>query len=52
MNRAAPKMNRIIFEREKIREHELHYNRLKNIKSSIDNRRPRKHRHLKVRGGK
>jgi hypothetical protein len=52
MNRNLPTINRLIGEREKIREHELHYKRLRNIKSNIDNRQPKIPSHLKKRGGK
>lgn len=52
MNRDLPTMNRLVSEREKVREHELHYKRLQNIKSHIDNKRPKKPNHLKLRGGK
>lgn len=52
MNRGLPTINRLVGEREKVREHELHYKRLRNIKSNIDNKCPKKPRHLKSKGGK
>ena len=52
MNRYLPTMNRLVSEREKIREHELHYKRLRNIKSHIDNKNSKAPKHLKLRGGK
>ena len=52
MNRCLPTLNRLVGEREKVREHELHYKRLRNIKSNIDNKRPKKPAHLKQKGGK
>ena len=52
MNRDLPTMNRLVNERERVREHELRYKRLRNIKSNIDNKRPKKQTHLKLRGGK
>lgn len=52
MNRQLPTINRLVGEREKVREHELHYKRLRNIKSNIDNKCPKKPTHLKARGGK
>lgn len=52
MNKDMPTINRLVGEREKVREHELHYKRLRNIKSNIDNRRPKKQSHLKLKGGK
>lgn len=52
MNKALPTINRLVSEREKVREHELHYKRLRNIKSNIDNRCPKKPAPFKARGGK
>lgn len=52
MNRNLPTINRLVSEREKVREHELHYKRLRNIKSNIDNRKPKVPSHIKTRGGK
>ena len=52
MNKNLPTINRLVIEREMTREHTLHYNRLRNIKSNIDNRRPKIPQHLKARGGK
>ena len=52
MNRNLPTINRLVGERERVREHELHYKRLRNIKSNIDNRKPKVPSHIKTRGGK
>jgi len=52
MNRNLPTINRLVIEREMAREHTLHYNRLRNIRSNIDNRKPKIPRNLKIKGGK
>lgn len=52
MNKNLPTINRLVVEREMAREHTLHYNRLRNIQSNIDNGRPKIPQHLKLRGGK
>jgi hypothetical protein len=52
MNRNLPTINRLVNERERVREHELHYRRLRNIKSNIDNKKVKPPCPLKLRGGK
>ena len=52
MNRNLPTINRLVNERERVREHELHYRRLRNIKSNIDNKKPNLPSKLKLCGGK
>lgn len=52
MNRNLPTINRLVNERERVREHELHYRRLRSIKSNIDNKKPKLPSNLKLRGGK
>lgn len=42
--------NRLLYDKEKIREHELHINRLRKVKSTVDNRAPKKPMHLKHKG--
>ena len=52
MNRNLPTINKLVNERERVREHELHYRRLRNIKSNIDNKKPKPPCPLKLKGGK
>ena len=52
MNRNLAFSSRLVADKERMREQKLHKERLRQIKSSVDNRKPRKPRVLTARGSK